>query len=72
VIDHLKQHSRLSELTRSRLPSEAQVRVTLQNVGWVMEYWTAINRTVPAPLDGSHGFVRCPTSQRITFADRCG
>ena len=69
VLAHLKRHSRLAELTRSRLPHEAQVRVTLQNVDWVMEYWTAINRTVPAPLDGSRGFVRCPTSQRVTFAD---
>ena len=69
VLEHLKRHSRLAELTRSRLPNEAQVRVTLQNVDWVMEYWTAINRIVPAPLDGSRGFVRCPTSQRITFAD---
>ena len=69
VLDHLKRHSRLAEFTRSRLPSEAQVRVTLQNVDWVMEYWTAINRTVPSPLDGSRGFARCPTSQRITFAD---
>ena len=70
VLKHLKHHSRLADITRSRLPSEAQVRVTLQNVGWVMAYWTAINRAVPTPLDGSQGFVLCPVSQRITFADR--
>ena len=69
VLEHLKHHSRLAELTRSRFPTEAQVRVTLQNVGWVMAYWSAINRLVPTPLDGSHGFVRCPVSHRITFAD---
>jgi hypothetical protein len=61
--------SSLSPTTTARLPSEAQVEVTLHNIAWVMAYWSAANSAVPTPLDGSNGYVRCPYTQEITFAD---
>ena len=69
VMAHLKERSKLAETTRARLPTPAQVCVTLQNVAWVMTYWTTFNAAAPTPLDGSCGYVRCPLTQRVTFAD---
>jgi hypothetical protein len=65
------QTCKLAASTRARLPTAERVRVTLQNVHWVMRYWTAMNHATPAPLDGTYGFVRCPMTQRITFSDLC-
>ena len=69
VLTNLKTRSRLAASTRTRLPSESQVRVTLENIAWVIKYWTTVNGSTPSPLDGSHGFVRCPVSGRPTFSD---
>ena len=69
VMEHLKQRSKLAESTRGRLPTPAQVHVTLQNVAWVITYWTTFNAQAPTPLDGSFGYVRCPQTQKVTFAD---
>jgi hypothetical protein len=69
LMQHLKVHSKLAESTRARLPTPAQVHVTLQNVAWVMTYWTTFNDHAPTPLDGSCGYVRCPLTHRVTFAD---
>ena len=57
VMAHLR-HSSLSATTTGRLPSEAQVQTTLKNINWVVHhYWTVINGSIEAPLDGSNGFV---------------
>ena len=69
VMSHLKEHSQLAASTRARLPTPAQVRVTLQNVAWVATYWTSFNGIAPTPLDGTFGYVRCPLTQHVTFAD---
>lgn len=69
VMHRLRAAPRLANSTTKRLPTPAQVRVTLQNIGWVVQYWLAYNSRVPSPLDGRHGFTRCPRTSAITFAD---
>ena len=69
VMASLRAAPKLSLATTTRLPSSAQVHTTLKNVGWVMRYWLSHNEQVPAPLDGTHGFVRCPSTSQITFDD---
>lgn len=69
VLRTLRGAPKLSATTTTRLPSYDQVRVTLKNVAWVMQYWSAYNSRVPTPLDGCNGFVRCPVTHQITFED---
>jgi hypothetical protein len=69
VMHKLRSAPGLAASTTRRLPTPAQVRVTLLNVGWVIKYWLAYNSRVPSPLDGSHGFARCPLTSTITFTD---
>lgn len=69
ALAQLRATSRLAASTVARLPSDAQIHTTLRNVAWVMRYWRAYNSVVPAPLDGSNGFVRCPVTGRPVFAD---
>ena len=69
VLGCLRSAPKLSATTHGRLPTPAQVRVTLQNIAWVMQYWSTYNAAVATPLDGTHGFVRCPRTAQIAFAD---
>jgi hypothetical protein len=61
--------STLSDSTKAKLPTEEQTVTTIKNVLWVMEYWQTHNDAVKTPLDGSNGFVLCPTTRKITFSD---
>ena len=69
VLRQLRSAKKLSNTTISRLPTLPQVEVTLQNIEWVMAYWRTYNSQMPAPLDGTNGFVRCATTSMIMFAD---
>ena len=62
--------SKLSNITKDRLPSEEQVLVTIRNIKWVMDYWKMHNGSVPTPFDASNGFVICPSSGLVSFADK--
>ena len=60
--------SKLSDTTKNRLPSVAQVECTLKNVQWVMAYWGAVNGNVDTPLNGENGYVRGETHGSVTFS----
>ena len=62
------QRSKLSEGTKQKLPTMARMRVTLQNVSWVIRYWEMENGAVETPDDGQYGFVR-DSDGELTFAD---
>jgi hypothetical protein len=64
------QKSRLSEGTKQKLPSAERMRTTLQNIGWVIKYWTMENGDVETPEDGAYGYVRNREGE-LTFADLC-
>ena len=63
------QRSKLSDSVKGKFPSSLQVLTTIQNVAWVMAYWKTYNGLMETPLDGTHGYVQCPISRQITFAD---
>jgi hypothetical protein len=69
ILQQLRTAPKLASSTTRRLPEAKQVRVTLQNIAWVIQYWLAYNSRVPSPLDGRHGFVRCPLTSAVTFSD---
>ena len=62
--------SSLSETTKGRLPSEAQLTTTLKNINWVVyHYWTVVNGPIHAPLDGSNGFVPACQGKGVVYED---
>ena len=69
VLARLRTAPKLSQRTHAQLPTPEQVRVTLLNVVWVMTYWSTHNAAVATPLDGTYGFVRCPRTAQVVFAD---
>lgn len=70
VVARLRAGSSLAASTTGRLPGEAQVRTTLQNINWVVHhYWTVINGPIHAPLDGSNGFVAGANGKGVVYAD---
>ena len=69
VLARLRAAPKLSQRTHAQLPTPEQVHVTLLNVVWVMTYWSTHNASVATPLDGTYGFVRCPHTAQVVFAD---
>ena len=66
VLDALRS-SGLAKSTRERFPSERQVLVTLQNLKWVMLYWTSHNSKVETPTSGENGYTQ--HNKQIVFSD---
>ena len=70
VMHELIHLSSLSETTKGRLPSEAQLTTTLKNINWVVyHYWTVVNGPIHAPLDGSNGFVPACQGKGVVYED---
>ena len=69
IMAALKLAPKLAASTRQRLPSPAQVEVTLRNLQWVLQYWSTTNACVSTPLTGAYGYVRALESGAITFSD---
>ncbi len=69
IMGALKLAPKLAASTRQRLPSPAQVEVTLRNLQWVLQYWSTTNARVSTPLTGAYGYVRAPETGAITFLD---
>ena len=61
--------SRLSDGTKSKLPTIERMLMTLRNLNWVIQYWSMENGLVETPLDGTYGYANDSVTGNTTFAD---
>ena len=61
--------SKLAPSTKDKFPDARKILCTLRNARWVMQYWSAINTSVPTPLDGENGYVENRAEGGVIFAD---
>ena len=69
VLESLHQ-SKLSDVTKEKLPTQERMRTTLRNLQWVIKYWSTENGAVETPEDGRYGYARNIKGD-LTFVDLC-
>lgn len=56
VLAHIHASKKISELTKSRLPTPERVSTTVRNVNWVLQYWKC-EEPCPDPVSLQFGYV---------------
>lgn len=71
LLELLCRNTRIAEKTRARLPSLAQVRTTLRNANFLLQYWRGLLIGVPdsASIDPRHGFRENPATGAVEWDD---
>jgi hypothetical protein len=59
------ERSKLSEKTKMNIPSYEEIMCTLQNINWLLQYWTM--GSYPVPTQERYGFVALPNGA-VTYA----
>ena len=65
----LTRNTRLSEKTRARLPSLAQVQTTLRNANFLLQYWRGLLVGADSSIDPRHGFRENPATGAVEWDD---
>ena len=69
LLELLCRNTRLSEKTRARLPSLAQVRTTLRNANFLLQYWRGLLVGSDSSIDPRHGFRENPATGAVEWDD---
>lgn len=54
VLSEIQAAPKISELTKSRMPTPERLRVTVLNVNWVLQYWRC--EAMPDPVSSQFGY----------------